>query len=71
MECPVEKLKELCLDHGIVVVSYGLAPRPFGFCIELPDHDLERDTLDEIECTIDRIENSDRLTRKARKYFFP
>lgn len=34
---PVEQILELCADSGAVIVSYGLAPNPNGFCFERGD----------------------------------
>lgn len=34
----VEKLFEYMGEHGIELVSHGLAPNPNGFCYEAPDN---------------------------------
>lgn len=37
MSKQVKQILRLCDDTGAVIVSYGLAPNPFGFCFERGD----------------------------------
>ena len=37
----INKILDILDESGIELVSYGLAPNPFGFCYELPEHETQ------------------------------
>lgn len=55
-------------NAGCELVSYGLAPKPFGFCYENVEETASKETLKQIEEELDIIESCPSMTNELRKY---
>lgn len=66
----VLKVLELCDDYGFTIVSFGLAPRPNGFCFEMPDDGDEDTVLAAVELTKELNALSSKEEEELRTFVF-
>lgn len=62
----IRKVIDFCEDNNCEIISYGLAPNPFGFCFETESNDAK------IKITLHNLlENlSESEVKKLRKFIF-
>lgn len=68
-----EILEILNENPQLEIVSYGLSPKPNGFCFEYDDSyygEVRQETLDRLECLLREIECDDDLTKQLKSEVF-
>lgn len=63
---PVAKILQMMEKHHIEIISYGLAPNPFGFCFEAENVDSK--ILEEFSALLDSL-NNEEINQLKRKCF--
>ena len=65
MNNPLRLIRKFLNEGHIEIVSYGLAPNPFGFCFEILNDELTDKTLKTISEAFDYLSNEEEeLLRK-------
>lgn len=69
MKSPIQQILEILENYDIEIISFGLAPRPWGFCFEVNSDDketlYEAQRLDELLFIL-----SDKEESELRKHVF-
>lgn len=70
----VQRIIDLCELYGFEIVSYGLAPRPNGFCYEIGDSEYwdkpSKFTVAEFNDLLERVELCEKKTKQLRDLIF-
>lgn len=67
MSNKIKAILSLCEESGIQIISYGLAPNPFGFCFERGD-ETTKAQCKEMSRLLDSLSETDEA--KLRKIIF-